>query len=74
MLDYPKTIEEAREHRYSVETYNPVGESYSEEHCAYEVHLGPGCFLQCGRKKGHGPGKLYCRRHTGIIKTMGDYC
>jgi len=69
MIDYPKTIEEARSHRYHTWAGNPKGDKYIEGHCAYEVwERGRGIrSYQCYFKNGHGPGGLYCRIHTKKI-------
>lgn len=68
MIDYPKTIEEAKEYRYNVWAGNPNGIPYRKERCVYEVYHGV-LFAQCSRKNGHGPRKLYCRQHAGIVEA-----
>ncbi len=70
MIGYPKTIEEAKEYRYGIRIQSPAGEPYHKEHCAYEIAFDFHYHLQCSRKKGHGPGSLYCKRHAKIIKAM----
>lgn len=66
MFDTPKTIEEARAHRYNTWAGNPNGTRYREGFCAYEVHeSGGGClFYQCRHKNGKGTNGLYCGIHA----------
>lgn len=69
MIDYPKTIEEARKYRYAIQTLNPAGEPYREKYCAYEVMFGGSLhyYLQCSRMNGYGLSGLYCKQHAGMI-------
>ncbi len=64
----PKTLKDARKHRYHQWAGNPKGWSYNEGYCAYEV--GDLIGYQCSRKNGHGPAGLYCKQHAGMIKKM----
>ncbi len=67
MLDYPKTIEEAKRYRYGTWSGNPEGRSYIPARCAWEV-LNGHLFYQCSRKNSHGPASLYCKQHARIIE------
>lgn len=67
MLRYPKTVKEAKAHRYHKWAGNPKGCGYNEKRCAYEV-FGDFCVsYQCSRKNGHGPDKLYCKQHAKMV-------
>lgn len=71
MIDYPKTIEEARKYRYGTNK-----RSYYEGCCAYEVSEVLAFYRvsrQCLREKGHGPANLYCKPHAGMIEIIEDY-
>jgi len=67
MIDYPKTIEEAKKYRYGSWVGNPKGTPYKEGRCAYEVWS---AFIsyQCTRNNGHGPEGLYCKQHAKMLK------
>lgn len=73
MIGYPKTIEEARKYRYSTGEHSTRKIPYYEGCCAYEVSA-PALTVyqvsqQCLRSYGHGPRKLYCRQHAGIVEA-----
>ena len=63
MFDCPKTLEEARKHRYGDWAGNPKGDPYQEGRCAYEVRRG-WHFYQCSNKNGKGVNGLYCGIHA----------
>lgn len=67
MIDYPKTIEEAREYRYNIWAGNPKGLAFVKERCAYKVPVSTLPSHQCYRRDGHGPANLYCKQHAGMI-------
>ena len=65
MINYPRTIEEARARRFGQWAGNPKGRPYIEGKCAYEVpDPGGWIFRQCSRKAAYGPGGLYCKTHA----------
>lgn len=71
MIDYPKTIEEAKEHKYSIYEY-----PYYEGCCAYEVSEIIEFYRvsrQCLKKNGYGPAKLYCKQHAKLIELIEVY-
>lgn len=68
MLDYPKTIEEARKYKYHQWAGNPKGQPYKDGCCAYEVWSNIFSY-QCSRKNGHGPNGLYCKQHVKKITS-----
>jgi hypothetical protein len=69
MINAPKTIEEARKHKYNKWAGNPSGWDYVEDRCAYDVWdkymFGS---RQCFRKAGHGPDELYCKQHAKMVR------
>jgi len=69
MIDYPKTLKEARERRYGAWAGEPDGRKYGEGFCAYEVWGGPRGMTayQCCRRNGYGPEELYCKTHAKIL-------
>jgi hypothetical protein len=70
MFDPPKTVEEAKDYRYGQWSGNPKGSPYDTEKCAYGVYSGSSMIqLQCSRKHGHGPEKLYCKQHAMMVVT-----
>lgn len=72
MIDYPKTLEEARKHRYATKASNPKGNEYREGDCAYEVwESGRGVYShQCRNKNGYGAEDLYCKQHAKKLGMM----
>lgn len=68
MINYPKTLEEARKYRYG--KGNPAGTSeYKAHRCAFEVPESKWYYAhQCYYINGHGIGGLYCRQHAKKIK------
>lgn len=69
MIDYPKTLEEAKLVKYGVwRAGGKTGTVYDPKHCAYEVYP-VDCWTtyQCLRKNGHGSNKLYCKQHSKIV-------
>jgi len=63
MNNPPKTIEEARAHRFG-----RYGHRYCENECAFEIQ--DYAKHQCSRRKGHGINGLYCKQHAKIIEWM----
>ena len=70
MVNAPKTIEEARKHRYGCWAGVPNGYSYNSRLCAYEAsERGRSClFYQCRHKNGKGINGLYCGIHAKKVK------
>ena len=68
MINYPKSIEEAKEFRYGAWAGNPNGSRYNKGKCAFEVWSDGFIARQCSRPTGYGPGKLYCKQHARIIR------
>ena len=70
MIDWPRTLAEAKKRRYGVWVNEPRGRHFREQHCAYEISypggLGQG-WRQCFRRGGYGPSNLYCRQHAEKI-------
>ena len=68
MINPPKTIEEARAHRYGVWGGDPKGCAYEEGNCAESVRndMGPGAH-QCARKATKG---LFCGQHSPEAKYL----
>jgi len=72
----PKTLKEARKHKYGAWAGNPRGiMDYMEGYCASEIYLPSDCkdiSYQCSRKNGYGPRGLYCKQHAKkLTKGMG---
>ena len=69
MIQYPKTIQEARKYRYHQWAGRPAGTPYREDHCVYEVWAQGQMIMsyQCSRKNGFGPDHLYCKQHSKLI-------
>lgn len=67
MIDAPKTLEEAKKHRYGEWAGNPRGYPYKTGFCAYGVY-DPYIEHQCNRKNGHGLSGLYCKQHAKKVK------
>lgn len=63
MWHTPKCLEEAKGHRYNKWAGNPIGSSYIEGRCAFEVSS-QFQFFQCARKNGYGAAGLYCKQHA----------
>lgn len=57
----PKTIEEARQHRYGVWAGDRKGRAYVEGRCAKEVSANGWTYHQCTRKSVNG---LFCKQHA----------
>lgn len=68
MINYPKTLEEARKYQYGTWAGNPNGNKYQENNCAYEIEDRFVIFCQCSRPNGHGINGLYCKQHAKIIE------
>lgn len=68
MINYPKTVEEARRHRYSRWAGNPLGNDYDPAYCAMEVFRERCQFSQCSHRNGHGPANLYCKQHAKKVE------
>ena len=49
--------------RYGVWAGNRKGSIADMRRCVVSVHHGPFHASQCSRKRGHGPGRLYCKQH-----------
>jgi hypothetical protein len=66
MFDKPKTLQEAKAHRYAEWAGSPKGTAFDPSRCAYEMYDN---FIgrQCSRKPGHGPDGLYCKQHAKRI-------
>ena len=65
MLEFIKTLEEARKCKYGFDE----GWSYQEGYCAFHVLGKSGKFsYQCSRKNGHGVNGLYCKQHAKYIE------
>lgn len=67
MINPPKTLEEARAHRYNEWAGNPEGNKWRGGYCAYEMFSSI-LSLQCGRRLGHGPANLYCKQHAKMVE------
>lgn len=69
MIDELETIEQAKKTVYGAWAGNPTGMKYREGDCAYDVWGGIGNIAgrQCNRKRGHGPGGLFCKQHAAKI-------
>lgn len=69
MIDYPKTIEEARQYKYRQWAGNPNGNPYRNGFCAWEVWPNDrgGLPHQCHKKSGYGINGLYCKQHAKIL-------
>lgn len=59
--------DEMKNKRYGAWAGNPNGKPYKPERCAYETYIDY-IGRQCNRKKGHGPGGLYCKQHAAKIE------
>lgn len=66
----PMSKEDARKHRYGIESFNPKGQAYQENRCAFDIARRYGCPGQCLKANGFGPEGIYCRQHA---KVMGYY-
>lgn len=66
MLNYPRTLEEAKAYKYNQWGGNPNGTAYKPERCAYEVYSNDRTMMhwQCFYKNGKGAGGLYCGIHA----------
>ena len=66
MENPPKTLAEARKHRYyeyaDGYAFNPIC-------CAYAIKHGRFRGSQCNRAPGHGPAGLYCPGHAKIVPS-----
>ena len=65
MKRLPLTKQEAEEYRYP--TINGQHKAYVQGQCAYACHYKWGIEIQCPqviKKKGYGPGGLYCKQHA----------
>jgi len=71
MINYPKTLEEAKKYRYNTWAGNPNGTPYDPTRCAYEIFKNFTAW-QCTRKNGYGPGGLYCKQHAKIVERWGN--
>ena len=71
MISPPKTLEEARKHRYHPWAGNSRGYPYREGDCAWQVwDPGPGIHAhQCSRKNGYGSAGLYCKQHAKKVEV-----
>lgn len=71
MFNTPKTLAEAREHKYGHSSSYAHKVPYVEGRCAYEVSdystRWP-MYHQCYRKNGHGPESLYCLVHAKMVE------
>ena len=67
-LDYPKTLEEAKNYRYGEWAGNPKGIGYKEGFCAYEIPDG-WLYRQCSLKNGKGINGLYCGIHAKKVNN-----
>ncbi len=63
MIDPPKTLEEAKKHRYGQWAGNERGYPYRPDQCAYSVQY-HWTQCQCSRANGYGPEGLYCKQHS----------
>lgn len=53
--------------RYGQWAGNPKGVAEQTDRCVFELFdrgWGMGHFRQCSRKRGHGPGGLFCKQHA----------
>jgi hypothetical protein len=65
MITYPKTKAEAQAYRYGKYAGCPKGHAYVPERCAVEISQAVGwSWVQCSRKAGHGPEKMFCVQHA----------
>ncbi len=74
MIDYPKTLDEARTRKYNIWAGNSDGTAYNENQCAYEVLSWVLCFellYQCSKSPKTGPSNLYCKQHAKMIEGRG---
>lgn len=72
MLEYPKTLEEAKKARYGAWAGFPNGHKYESGKCAYEVwgnERGATGF-QCRKKNGYGAENLYCKIHAQKLRMI----
>ena len=46
----------------------PDGVPADPKRCNYEVFPYRGLHYQCTRRKGHGPGALYCKQHATMLR------
>ena len=68
MIDYPKTIEDAKKYKYGVWGGSPKGRSYKEGFCAFKIwRQGAWHPAQCSRKNGYGINNLYCKQHSNKV-------
>lgn len=58
--------------RYGQCAYNEKGHPEDPERCIYEL-FGQYIGRQCSRKRGHGPGGLYCKQHAKTAKAATPY-
>lgn len=71
MINYPKTLDEAKQHKYRRWAGNSKGNSYREGYCAYEV-FSTIPSSQCSRKAKAGPGGLYCKQHAKLVQPIDE--
>lgn len=63
-----------RDGRYGVSSMRPRGTPEDPRLCVEEVWNGPRGMTsnQCSRKRGHGPGGLWCKQHARRVEeTIG---
>jgi hypothetical protein len=59
---------------YGAWTGNPKGNPEDPDRCVESVSDGY-LFYQCKRKRGYGPGGLYCKQHAKLknaVKPLGE--
>lgn len=62
----PKTVNGER--RYGVWAGNERGRAEDRERCAAEIPNPPSWqYVQCSRKRGHGPGGEFCKQHGKMM-------
>lgn len=70
MLNYPKTLKEARNVKYGSWAGDSDGRLYKEGDCAYGVWRDRAWHSsQCSRKNGHGINGLYCKQHASKLEN-----
>ena len=64
MLNPPRSLEEARKY------WIPFQSVFMRGRCSYPIYSPTYRVRQCPRKPGHGPARLYCKRHAKMIEKQ----
>ncbi len=72
MRNPPRNRDEAESYPYGRWQHAPSGYGFHSERCAWEHKVTKWWPIpsQCKSKPGHGPDKLYCKKHAMILTLL----